>query len=432
MVGGAVNSAVPNHQQTMPRSALTEPPREDAPVSPDAGYEQTAPVEPAPSAAFVELLLPKNTRTPPSTSPNGDAPPTSLVPFSPVAMAEPPTEAATLSQEMDHGHTEDAEISEHSVAGNMVSEESTPAKTLYPPPVAPTQTYQPPAPSLSASPVTKSPSAVSALASKFKRRSWHPSEHARASAPTSPVTNGPRKIHRSASVASSGASSPCSANSATVQVPQPGTSAYVKKSDHRRQQSDPKYIRFMSAISENQNQKEPERYVGYPGLVSHMAETQNLIFRRFDSVHIRLLLYLQDQISQLETQLRNLDERNSEERGMHNGTFREDADQVRVEIMESLRRLVGEYDTMILAFSRMQESKASEKAVERLKDWLRNYSVAPIGRRSLPQRGAIARDELEWVEKADDLTNLSTIPAASNGAGKQSTLTRLFPGRKRS
>jgi hypothetical protein len=130
MVGGAVNSAVPNHQQTMPRSALTEPPREDAPVSPDAGYEQTAPVEPAPSAAFVELLLPKNTRTPPSTSPNGDAPPTSLVPFSPVAMAEPPTEAATLSQEMDHGHTEDAEISEHSVAGNMVSEESTPAKTL--------------------------------------------------------------------------------------------------------------------------------------------------------------------------------------------------------------------------------------------------------------------------------------------------------------
>jgi hypothetical protein len=188
----------------------------------------------------------------------------------------------------------------------------------------------------------------------------------------------------------------------------------------------------MSAISENQNQKEPERYVGYPGLVSHMAETQNLIFRRFDSVHIRLLLYLQDQISQLETQLRNLDERNSEERGMHNGTFREDADQVRVEIMESLRRLVGEYDTMILAFSRMQESKASEKAVERLKDWLRNYSVAPIGRRSLPQRGAIARDELEWVEKADDLTNLSTIPAASNGAGKQSTLTRLFPGRKRS
>ncbi len=162
-----------------------------------------------------------------------------------------------------------------------------------------------------------------------------------------------------------------------------------------------------------------------------MTETQSLIFRRFDDVHVRLLLYLQDQISQLESQLRKSDEQNIAENGMHHGTFREDVDRLQVGIMERLRILVGEYDTMILALSRMQESKASEKAIGRLRDWLRKYSGAPAGRQSPPKGGAIARGELEWVEKANDLTNLSISTTASSTVVKQSPLTRLFPGKKR-
>jgi hypothetical protein len=307
---------------------------------------------------------------------------------------------------------------------------------MYPPPVSPTQTYQPPVPSLSMMHVRKSSTMVDPPTSKFNRRSWHPSENERISAPISPISHSSGKqssgkINRSASIASSGASSAYSANSATIQIPEPGVNAYTKKFDHKRQQSDPKYVRFMSAVSENQKKTEPERYVGYPGLVSHMTETQNLIFRRFDEIHVRLLLYVQDQIVQLETQLRKLDDQNIAEKGMHNGTFREDVDRVRVEIMERLRILVGEYDTMILAFSRMQESKASEKAVGRLKDWLKKYSGASTGRQSPPKGGAIAKNELEWMEKANDLTNLSTATTASTTIAKASPLTRLFPGKKR-
>ncbi len=240
-------------------------------------------------------------------------------------------------------------------------------------------------------------------------------------------------MNRSASIASSGASSAYSANSDTIQIHQPGTNAYTKKYDHQRQKSDPKYVRFMSAVSENQKRTEPERYVGYPGLVSHMTETQNLIFRRFDDVHVRLLLYLQDQISQLELQLQTLDERNIAVKGMHNGTFREDVDRVRVEILERLRMLVGEYDTLILAFSRMQESKASDRAIARLKDWLRKYSGVPANRQSATKGGPIAKNELEWMEKTSDLANLSigTNTNTNDIAVQRSSLTKLFPGKKR-
>ncbi|ERF71380.1 hypothetical protein EPUS_09052 [Endocarpon pusillum Z07020] len=347
-----------------------------------------------------------------------------------VAVAGPRSKVIPLRVEVNHEQLKPASTSEVAQPTRTVSEESLPAKAIYPPPVSPTQTFQPPAPPLAMMHVAKSPTSANPPNSKFKRWSRRRSDLEPRSPPMSPVTDNLGKINPSGSIASSSASSAYSANSATIQIPQPGTNAYTLKPHRKRQQSDPKYLRFMSTISQNQRQTSPEQYVGYPGLASHMTETQNLIFRRFDDVHVRLLLYLQDQISQLEAQLRTLDERNIAESGIHNGTFREDADKLRVDTMEKLRICVGEYDTMILAFSKMQESKASEKSVARLKDWLKKYSGGSNGRQSLPKGGAIAREELEWVEKVDDLTYLPISTAASSTPVKQSSLTRLFAGKK--
>jgi hypothetical protein len=350
----------------------------------------------------------------------------------PAHMAESSPKSVRLRLEVDHDQAQSDAAPEVYMLEEAPSQESLLEKPIYPPLVSPTQTYQPPVPTLSMMHVTKSPTSINPSTSIFRRLSTQPYEPEPTSDSISPVTDGSGKLNRSSSVASSGASSAYSANSATIQIPQPGTNAYTKDfRQHRRQQSDPKYVRFMSGVAENQRQTSPERYIGYPGLVSHMIETQNLIFRRFDDVHVRLLLYLQDEISQLEAQLRTLDEQNTVERGMHNGTFREDIDRARVDIMERLRVCVGEYDTMILAFSRMQESKASDKAVRRLKDWLKKYSGVSAGRQSPPNGGAIARDELEWVEKANDLTNLSISTATSSTVVKQSPLTRLFPSKRR-
>lgn len=361
------------------------------------------------------------------------ASPTNEVEVLPAAITGPRPQVTPLRLEVDHEQLKPAATSEASQPTRSVSEESLPGKAIYPPPVSPTQTFQPPIPPLTMMHVAKSPTSANPPNSKFKRWSWRRSGLEPRSPPMSPITDNSGKINRCGSIASSSASSAYSANSATIQIPQPGTNAYTQKSRdkrHQRHQSDPKYLRFMSTVSQNQRQTSPERYVGYPGLVSHMTETQNLIFRRFDDLHVRLLLYLQDQISQLETQLRTLDEQNIAENGIHNGTFREDVDIERVDTMEKLRICVAEYDTMILAFSKMQESKASEKSVARLKEWLKKYSGVPNGNQPALKGGAIAKEELEWVEKADDLTSLSIGTAANSTLVKHSPLTRLFPGKK--
>lgn len=426
----------------------------------DAAKQQDASVEPAPSISPIQLL---SEDTPPSllttTSPTKeDSLLTNMTTLPQATMVDSCAEAGPSRIEDGHDHPEPVKtlqtyqntVLEISVPEESVPEDSMPGISMYPPPVSPTSTYRPRNPSLPmvhvpkspTSPyrprfpslpmvhVPKSPTSVKPLTAKRNRRSWHPSHLERKTTPASPTKDSTDKLNRSDSVASSGASSACSASSATVQISQPGTDAQTSKGGHKRQESDPKYLRFMSAVSQSQRQVEPERYVGYPGLVAHMTESQSLIFRRFDDIHIRLLLYLQDQISQLESALGKLDDQNIGEKGMHNGTFREDVDPARVEIMERLRILVGEYDTMVLAFGRMQESKASEKAVGRLKDWLRKYAAAPTGRRLSTNHGAIARDELEWIDKTDDLANLSISTASSIVAVKESPLTRLFSTRK--
>lgn len=71
-------------------------------------------------------------------------------------------------------------------------------------------------------------------------------------------------------------------------------------------------------------------------LASFMVEKNTMVFRRFDDVHVRLLLCLQDEISQLETELLRLE----------NSTSVDNATEKTLQksrILRELRKLVGEY-----------------------------------------------------------------------------------------
>lgn len=292
----------------------------------------------------------------------------------------------------------------------------------YMPIVIPTHTYQPRTPSISVKASSKhssKPSSSSAsILSKFNNRR-------RSSLMTAITTPPSPRRTRSPSVASSDASSAGSTHSNTVQIPEPGARMSVQM-NHSRQHSDPRFMRFLGNASDNKRKPDPRKYNGYPGLVSHMTESQNLIFRRFDDVHVRMLLYLQDQIAQLENRLQKLDEQNDTGKGTQNGTFRYDPDPYRLEVMESLRVLLGEYDIMILTFTLMQEVKATDKSVTKLKDWLRKYSGSAVNRRASVIGGSsIAKNELDWVERADDLSQLAV------DTGSQPTTSIPSPTRTR-
>ena len=74
-------------------------------------------------------------------------------------------------------------------------------------------------------------------------------------------------------------------------------------------------------------------------MASFMTTTSQVIFRRFDDVHVKLLLCLQDEIAQLEQELM----------GLENGSsVTSDAVRQKMKVMRELRRVVAEYGKKFL------------------------------------------------------------------------------------
>ena len=71
-------------------------------------------------------------------------------------------------------------------------------------------------------------------------------------------------------------------------------------------------------------------------MATFMTSTSTIIFRRFDDVHVKLLLCLQDEISQLERDLMGLE-------GAARAPGGVDKAAANMKIMRELRRVVAEY-----------------------------------------------------------------------------------------
>lgn len=73
----------------------------------------------------------------------------------------------------------------------------------------------------------------------------------------------------------------------------------------------------------------PWKYIGYKGYASFISSDSDfLIFRRFDTLSARTALLLQDEISELEERLDELDQAYSRKNAndVNNGTLRDDLD----------------------------------------------------------------------------------------------------------
>jgi hypothetical protein len=97
----------------------------------------------------------------------------------------------------------------------------------------------------------------------------------------------------------------------------------------------------------------PWNIYGYPAFATWLAASEdNMILRRFDILHGRVLLYMQDHIVEKEIQLRELDRSCTAGNSplVHNGSFRSDLSPAAVEnarkrigILEELKVLLKEY-----------------------------------------------------------------------------------------
>lgn len=155
-----------------------------------------------------------------------------------------------------------------------------------------------------------------------------------------------------------------------------------------------------------------------------MTFNNTVIFRRFDEVHVQLLLFLQDEITQLEQQLRALD---------GSGTTSAERTPEKARVLREMAKVVSEYgksdcgifplrgshettDNMFSSWSQMQHQKASKATTQSLKQWLERPTIGPGGGPS-----ESARDDLKWLEASNDLSSVSLKASArrrGRGAGE--------------
>lgn len=88
-------------------------------------------------------------------------------------------------------------------------------------------------------------------------------------------------------------------------------------------------------LSEAEIDYQPWKYLGYRALAKWAGSSPDaLIVRRFNTAHARVLLFMQDEIAQIEADLEELDKKNIRSPNLcHNGTFREEHEEARTNLL---------------------------------------------------------------------------------------------------
>ncbi|KAI1172668.1 hypothetical protein F4777DRAFT_495460 [Nemania sp. FL0916] len=168
----------------------------------------------------------------------------------------------------------------------------------------------------------------------------------------------------------------------------------------------------------------PWKYIGYKDLAAYVASDPDFFaLRRFDRLHMRSLLTLQDQLCELEQKLDAMDSHFSQRsvklkgskpprvidtsqfsnelageslRDINNGTIRDDmAD--RAALVEEITAKLKEYDEAMKRYAWMRRlSPAPERNIKNLETWFDN------------NEGAIMEAEKEFIEHRDELISMSS------------------------
>ncbi|KAI8669140.1 hypothetical protein NCS57_00728000 [Fusarium keratoplasticum] len=165
---------------------------------------------------------------------------------------------------------------------------------------------------------------------------------------------------------------------------------------------------------EEEIQRKPWKFIGYKGYTEFISSEDDwFVLRRFGTLNVRVALALQDEISVLEEQLKELDESYSrrESPDRHNGRFRGDAEDRRALtelISDKLYRyseytrtnlidmkLMGlhELDAFVLQQSKLRRfPEAPHRDIRSIRNWHHNHDYV-----------AIAAEEQEYLEHEKDL-----------------------------
>lgn len=150
-------------------------------------------------------------------------------------------------------------------------------------------------------------------------------------------------------------------------------------------------------------QRKPWKYVGYPGFSEFIVSDHDFfMLRAFSKITARVLLMLQDEIVQLETNLEDLDAKLSAEAAtdVHNGSFREETSEESKGILREMAGKLRDYNELVLQHSELRTRLGVSKKDQRsLQNWFYNHDDQAI----LPQEAA-------FVNYSDDLFSVVARP----------------------
>ncbi|KAH0436420.1 hypothetical protein CcaCcLH18_04440 [Colletotrichum camelliae] len=179
----------------------------------------------------------------------------------------------------------------------------------------------------------------------------------------------------------------------------PSTSSRTARSTtgSRASSRPPSTIAYEKPTDEEVHHK-PWKYIGYKGYSDFISsEDDFFLLRRFDELNVRIALAMQDEISQLEEELEDVDKgtMGANAPDFNNGTLRGDLEG-RSTLIKELSQKLRHYNELIIQQSALRRyPKATKRDRKNIQNWHYNHDFA-----------AIAREEQTYLEK-DDLISVA-------------------------
>ncbi|KAJ5545255.1 hypothetical protein N7535_006361 [Penicillium sp. DV-2018c] len=179
-------------------------------------------------------------------------------------------------------------------------------------------------------------------------------------------------------------------------------------------------ITSSSAQSPTQEEadRKPWKYIGYHGFSNFLSSDDDFCnFRRFERLNIRVILALQDQLTEIEDTLDEIDQTCSrrETPDTNNGSFRQDTQQARTKLIWEAYRKLERYNRYIYQYVQIK-SRASpaKRDIDSLRNWFYNHD------------GAIMPEERKYIDKNDLFTLVPKDRSPLRRLFERSSRFRLF------
>ncbi|KAK7927921.1 hypothetical protein PG985_004919 [Apiospora marii] len=150
----------------------------------------------------------------------------------------------------------------------------------------------------------------------------------------------------------------------------------------------------LNQINQEELDRKPWKYIGYKGFVEYSSLTDEIfVVRRFDYLHCRNILVMQQKITTLEKELRELDEQLIRKTpDIDNGTVNSDCQQ-RLDLLDKITKELKVYDGAVLSYKQLKSAPiASKRNIQNINIWLANANHP------------IEAAEVEYLKTADLIT----------------------------